>query len=132
MSSNTDILSFANPEYPIIQLADQLPWDEIKEAFIDYYSPKDPIQHPLRLMAGLVLLQHLYGLDAEDLVEEWISNPYLQYFTGETKFQWDVNWEPSVLEHFTESINPELIETILMTCAFFLELQEDAEESGEE
>lgn len=127
MSSNTDILSFVNPQHPTIQLADQLPWEEIEDVLFDYYSPKDPIQHPLRLMAGLLLIQNLYDFDTEYLVEEWVSNPYLQYFTGETIFQWNVTWEPSALEDFREIIDPEIIEMLLKICVVFLELQEKAD-----
>jgi IS5 family transposase len=38
-------------------------------------------------MIGLTLLQSLYGLDEDDVVNRWPENPYWQYLCGETFFQ---------------------------------------------
>jgi len=36
------------------------------------------------MMIGLTLLQSLYGLGEDDVVNRWPENPYWQYLCGET------------------------------------------------
>lgn len=38
---------------------------------------------PTRLMAGLAILKHMYGLSDEDLCACWLENPYYQLLCGE-------------------------------------------------
>lgn len=46
----------------------------------------DPATSP-RLIAGLLYLQHAFDLSDEGMVWQWLENPYLQVFTGETYLQ---------------------------------------------
>ena len=34
-------------------------------------------------------MKQLYNLSDESVVERWIENPYFQFFSGETPFQWE-------------------------------------------
>lgn len=38
---------------------------------------------PPRLIAGLLYLQHAFDLSDEDVVWQWLENPYWQVFTGQ-------------------------------------------------
>ena len=40
-----------------------------------------------RLIAGLLYLQHAFDLSDEDVVWQWLENPYWQVFMGETYLQ---------------------------------------------
>jgi hypothetical protein len=113
MFSQTSILNFINPEHPIKVLADQMPWQELEEALAQYYAPKMPNHKPLRLMTGLLVYKYLHGLDDEQLLEDWISNPYFQYFTGETTFKWEPPFELKDLEQLTTSIGEKLPHELL-------------------
>ncbi len=44
------------------------------------------------------------GLGDETVVEQWVQNPYWQYFSGENIFQWKFPLEPSDLVHFRDRI----------------------------
>jgi IS5 family transposase len=46
-------------------------------------------------------------LGDETVVEEWVSNPYYQYFCGEARFQWRRPCDPSDLVHFRHRIGKE-------------------------
>jgi IS5 family transposase len=54
-----------------------VPWAWLSAEFETLYSPgigRPAI--PIRLMAGLVLLQHTLNLSDEDVVQRWPENPY--------------------------------------------------------
>jgi transposase, IS5 family len=44
--------------------------------------------HPIRKMASLLMLKHLYNLSDERVLAHWETNPYFQYMAGEATFQW--------------------------------------------
>jgi IS5 family transposase len=44
---------------------------------------------------------------------EWVSNPYFQYFCGESVFQWKFPCDPSDLAHFRHRIGEFGVEKIL-------------------
>ena len=68
--------------------------------FEDKYAVDGRTAKTVRLIVSLLILKRLYNLGDETVVEEWVHNPYMQYFSGETEFQWDVPCEPSDLVHF--------------------------------
>ena len=67
---------------------------------------------PIRLMAGLLILKRLYNFGDESIVDQWIQNPYYQYFCGEAEFQWHFPCDPSDLVHFRKRIGEEGVELI--------------------
>ena len=93
-----------NPKHPLYLLAGEYPWESVEEEFGEYYSETGRPAKPVRLMISLLLLKQMYNLGDETVVEEWIQNPYYQYFSGETTFQWQFPCEPSDLVHFRKRI----------------------------
>jgi IS5 family transposase len=55
---------------------------------LSFYSHTGRRAKPIRLMVSLLLLKQMYGLNDECVVEQWVQNPYFQYFSGEETFQW--------------------------------------------
>ena len=53
---------------------------------------------------GLLILKQMYDLVDETVMLEWVSNPYFQYFCGETVFQWKFPCDRSDLVHFRHRI----------------------------
>jgi IS5 family transposase len=102
-----------NPRDPLYQLADRIPWDQVESWFEDKYAIDGRPAKPVRLMVSLLILKRLYNLGDETVVEEWVHNPYMQYFSGETEFQWDLPCEPSDLVHFRNRIGEEGVKKIL-------------------
>jgi transposase, IS5 family len=66
-----------NPRDPLFILADQINWSVFEDAFGSLYraGPGQPPK-PIRLMVGLMLLQHMHGLSDEQVVHQWVQNPY--------------------------------------------------------
>ena len=88
----------------LYQLANVLPWERFEQEFEELYSDIGRPALPIRLMVGLLLLKQLENLSDERVCEQWSRDPYMQYFCGETFFQWKLPCEPSELVHFRERI----------------------------
>jgi IS5 family transposase len=63
-------------------------------------------------MASLLILKQLDNLSDESIVSKWVENPYYQYFSKETQFQWSMPCDPSDLVHFRNRIGNEGFENI--------------------
>jgi IS5 family transposase len=64
-------------------------------------------------MVSLLILKQLSGLGDETVVDQWVQNPYWQYFSGENLFQWKFPVEPSDLVHFRKRIGESGVQKIL-------------------
>ncbi len=72
---------------PLVKLADRIDWDALDEQFASLYADGGRPATATRMLIGLTLLQSLYGLSEDDVVNRWPENPYWQYLCGETFFQ---------------------------------------------
>ena len=48
-----------------------------------------PLQ-PLRRVFGFLILEHIRGVHGEELLQQWLEVPMMQYFTGEQLFHWEL------------------------------------------
>jgi IS5 family transposase len=104
---------FINPKHELCLLADKIDWDFFEQQFAPLYSDQGAPAKPVRLMVGLLILKQVYDLGDETVMAEWVSNPYYQYFCGETVFQWKFPCDPSDLVHFRKRIGESGVEQIL-------------------
>ena len=102
-----------NPKEPLYQLTEKIPWEEIEKEFSGYYVDFGRPAKPIRLMVSLLILKQMYNLGDETVVEQWVQNPYWQYFSGEKEFQWKIPLEPSDFVHFRKRIGQAGVEKIL-------------------
>jgi len=102
-----------NPKHPLYVLANKIPWAEFEKAFEKNYAKMGRKAKPIRLMVSLLILKQMYDLGDETVVEAWVQNPYYQYFSGETVFQWHFPCNPSDLVHFRNRIKEEGVQRIL-------------------
>jgi transposase, IS5 family len=101
-----------NPSEPMYKLANKINWKDLEEYFASYYSHTGRPSKPVRLMISLLLLKQIYNLGDETVVAQWVHNPYWQYFSGYTTFQWKFPIEPTDLVHFRKRIGQEGLEKI--------------------
>lgn len=103
-----------NPKDPLFIMANKINWSFFEEVFSTHYSdgPGQPPK-PVRLMIGLLLLQHMNGLSDEQVVHQWVQNPYWQYFCGYDYLQWDLPCDPSSLTRWRGRLGEEGVEKIL-------------------
>jgi transposase, IS5 family len=103
-----------NPSHPLCLLAELVEWEELEEEFGAFYSEGNSRPpKPIRLMTGLLMLQHMSGFSDEQTIRHWIENPYWQYFCGFDILQWKPPIDPSLMSHFRKRIGKEGMEKIL-------------------
>jgi IS5 family transposase len=101
-----------NPKHPLFLLAAHIDWQSLEADFAPLYQAE--LGHlPIRLMIGLMILQHREGLSDEQVVTQWLENPYYQYFCGYDCFQWKLPIDPSSLTRWRKRIGEKGVEKIL-------------------
>ncbi len=109
-----DLHTMLDQRQPLCRLARAIDWEFFERAFAQHYhqyqgSPAKPI----RLMVGLLILKQLHDLSDEGIVEQWVQNPYFQYFTGAEHFHWQLPIDPTSLTYFRKRIGPDGCELIV-------------------
>jgi IS5 family transposase len=101
-----------NPKHPLCTLTKRIPWKEIEHHFSGLYAHTGRPAKPIRLMVSLLILKQLYDLSDESMVDRWVENPYFQFFSGETVFQWSFPCHPTDLVYFRKRIGEEGVQKI--------------------
>lgn len=100
--------------HELVRLAALIDWAWFEREWAGFFPAGEgrPATHP-RLVAGLMVLQHAYGLSDEAVLARWVENPYFQHFTGETFFQHRLPIHPSSLSRWRGRIGEEGAEWLL-------------------
>jgi IS5 family transposase len=101
-----------NPKHPLCLLSEKMPWDALEKELSLYYSKRGQRAKPIRLMVSLLILKQLHNLSDESVVARWVENPYYQFFSGETVFQWKFPIHPTDLVYFRKRIGKLGVEKI--------------------
>jgi len=74
--------------HPLVRLSHQIDWDGLEQAFASSYCLSNGRRGcSTRLLVGLHYLKHTSDLSDEEVLREWVENPYGQYVCGEKFFQ---------------------------------------------
>lgn len=103
---------FIDMNHELVLLSKAIDWKTIEKELSVYYSHTGKPSKPIRLMVSCLMLKRIYNLGDETLVEAWVMNPYMQYFSGESYFKHTFPFDPSDLVHFRKRIGEEGIEKI--------------------
>ena len=102
-----------NMKHPLVRLATLIDWAEIERTFaVSFTCGRGRPALPVRLVAGLLYLQHTFDASDEAVVNTWVENPYWQFFCGETYLQTELPIDPSSLTRWRKRIG-EGVETLL-------------------
>ena len=103
-----------NPHHGLYVLSQKIDWQRFEQEFSHIYiSKRGQPPKPIRLMVGLLMLQHMEGVYDEAVVRMWVENPYWQYFCGYDFIQWRFPIDPSSLVRWRQRLGPEGMEKIL-------------------
>lgn len=70
-------------EHPLLRLGRNIDWESLEHEFVKLFRPKPGRPpSPVRLMVGLLMLQHMHGLSDEKGVEQGGQNHFWQAFCG--------------------------------------------------
>jgi len=103
-----------NMDHALAKLARTIDWRFLEEKFGAMYADgtgRPPL--PTRLMAGLAILKHTYNLSDEVVCEQWIENPYYQYFCGEEFFQHRLPLDRSSMTNWRNRMGEERLQALL-------------------
>ena len=109
-----DLASMLDQRQSLCRLAQAIDWKLFEKAFAQHYDQdQGSPAKPIRLMVGLLILKQLHDLSDDDVVEQWVQNPYFQFFTGEVHFHWELPIDPTSLTRFRNRIGPKGCELIM-------------------
>ena len=124
-----------DPQNRLRLLADLIDWKELEGQLDCYFhSEKGAPGKPIRLVSGVLMLQHMTGLSDEQMAVGWIQNPYWQYFCGYDYLQWKFPMDPSSLSRWRQRLGEEGLERILqatLKLALRLTLRKNSSAEGE-
>jgi len=101
-------------DHALVKLARTIDWRFLEEKFGAVYKDgagQPPL--PTRLMVGLAILKHTYDLSDEVVCEQWIENPYYQFFCGEEFFRHQLPLDRSSITRWRHRMGEERLEALL-------------------
>jgi IS5 family transposase len=102
-----------DPAHKLCRLARLIDWAELERGISPYFGDVGAPALPVRLMAGLLYLQHAYGVSDEAVVEHWVDSPYWQYLCGETFFEHRFPCHPTSLVKWRQRLGEAGCEALL-------------------
>jgi len=103
-----------NPNHELCILSEVINWDLLENEFtLLFDDEKGKAAKPVRLIVGIMLLQHMYGLSDAAVVMNWTDNPYWQLFCGYDYFQWEFPIHPTTLTKWRQRLGEGGVEKIL-------------------
>jgi transposase, IS5 family len=98
----------------LIGLAELINWERLGASMSENFVSRTgrPATSPC-LIAGLLYLQHAFDLSDEEVVWQWVENPYWQVFTGETYLQTEPPIDPSSLTRWRKRLGEAGVEKLL-------------------
>lgn len=99
------LLEVINADHAMVKLSHSIDWDSLEKAFEKFYCQDNGrVAISSRLMISLHYLKYTYDLSDEALLQSWVENPYWQYFSGYTTFQFKFPIDSSSLTRWRERI----------------------------
>lgn len=103
-----------NPNHELCILSKIVDWTSFEQEFTELFSEKRGAPgRPVRLVVGLLMLENMYGISDEEVVQMWVENPYWQFFCGYDYLQWKFPINPSSLTRWRKRLGSEGMEKIL-------------------
>ncbi|EAZ90079.1 IS5-like element ISCysp17 family transposase [Crocosphaera chwakensis] len=94
-------------------MAELIPWDEFEEEYAKQFKiEKGAPAKPFRMALGALIIKEQLGISDRETVEQIRENPYLQYFIGLEAYTFEAPFEASMMVHFRQRINVEMVNKI--------------------
>ena len=65
-----------------------------------------------RMALGALIIKEKLGISDRETLEQIRENPYLQYFIGQSNYSNELPFDPSLLVHFRQRIDANLINKV--------------------
>lgn len=94
-------------------MADLIPWKEFESEYSSRFSTEmGAPAKSFRMALGALIIKEKLGISDRETVEQIKENPYLQYFIGMSSYSNETPFDASMLVHFRERINAELVNKV--------------------
>jgi IS5 family transposase len=102
-----------SPDNRWVIMANLIPWSEFEEEYAQNFSEEmGAPAKPFRMALGALIIKEKLGISDRETVEQIRENPYLQYFLGLSSYSNEAPFEASMLVHFRERINVDLVNQV--------------------
>ena len=94
-------------------MAKLIPWSEVEEEYAKKFTilVGAPAK-PSRMALGALIIKEKLGISDRETVEQIRENPYLQYFIGLKSYRNEAPFEASMLVHFRQRLEIDLVNKI--------------------
>ncbi|MDQ3235615.1 MAG: IS5 family transposase [Pseudobdellovibrionaceae bacterium] len=104
-ATKTKLSDLVHPSHPLVSLTAEKNWPTFDLQFGCYYSDDQGRPAlPTRLLVGLHYLKYAHDLSDEATVQEFLENPYWQYFCGNEYFEHALPCHPTTLSRWRNRI----------------------------
>ena len=94
-------------------MSELIPWDDFEEEYAKQFKiEKGAPAKPFRMALGALIIKEQLGISDRETVEQIRENPYLQYFIGLEVYTFKPPFEASMMVHFRQRINVDLVKRI--------------------
>lgn len=100
--------------HPLVKLGRQMDWEVFAERLGQTYAAANGAPGVrTRLLVALHYLKYQHDLSDEAVVQQWVENPYWQYFSGEQFFQHEMPIDPSSMTRWRHRLGEAGAEAML-------------------
>jgi IS5 family transposase len=111
---NRRLEDLLDESHELVKLSLLIDWSMFDRLYDSHYHPAHGAPAlPTRRMVALQLLKYMFDLSDEELIDRWLENPYWQYFSGESYFQYRKPCDPSQLSRWRKRIGEVQLKLIL-------------------
>ena len=94
-------------------LSELIPWSEFEAEYAELFSAEMGARaKSFRMALGALIIKEKLGISDRETVEQIKENPYLQYFIGGEEYSEDPPFEASMLVHFRQRIQVNLVKRV--------------------
>lgn len=94
-------------------LADQIPWDQIEDAYGELFCDDNGCPaKSARMALGALLIKERLDVSDRETVEQIKENPYFQYFLGLMEYQDATPFDHSMMTHFRKRFDKDILSDI--------------------
>lgn len=92
-------------------LSQKIPWKQMEKAYAIQFSDKGmgAPGKPFRMALGALIIKEKLQVSDEELVNQIIENPYLQYFIGMESYSAEAPFDSSLMVYFRKRLDGELL-----------------------
>jgi hypothetical protein len=102
-----------SPNNRWVIMAELIPWTEFESEYAENFSETmGAIAKPFRMALGALIIKEKLGISDRETIEQIKENPYLQYFLGMLDYSNEPPFDASLMVHFRERIDKNLVNKI--------------------